>query len=270
MKGAKIAALCFLVVACLSTIYSCSQVAITGRKQLNLVPDTVINQLSFENYNEFISQSKLSTNTEQVQMVRTVGESIQKAVERYCQKNNLSKRLEGYEWEFNLVEDEAINAWAMPGGKVAVYTGLLPVAENEAGLATVMGHEIAHIIARHGAEQMSQDLVIELGGMALSEAITKQPEKVQSIFMNSYRIGSEVGVMLPYSRTHELEADHLGLIFMAMAGYNPQEALGFWQRMSSGRQQSRLMELLSTHPADSRRIKNIENLMPEALSYYNK
>jgi predicted Zn-dependent protease len=260
-----------ILLSCLSVfICSCSQVAITGRKQLNLVPDSVINQLSFQNYDEFISQNKLSTNTEQVRMVKTVGERIQKAVEKYCQENNLSKRLEGYEWEFNLVEDEAVNAWAMPGGKVVVYTGLLPVAENEAGLATVMGHEIGHVIARHGAEQMSQDLVIELGGMALSEAITKQPEKVQSIFMNSYKIGSEVGVMLPYSRTHELEADHLGLIFMAMAGYNPQEALSFWQRMSSGSQESRLSELLSTHPADSRRIKNIESLMPEALSYYNQ
>lgn len=158
----------------------------------------------------------------------------------------------------------------MPGGKVVVYTGLLPATHNDAGLATVMGHEIAHIIARHGAEQMSQSLIVELGGMALSQAITKQPEKAKSIFMNSYKIGSEVGVMLPYSRTHELEADHLGLIFMAMAGYNPQEALSFWQRMSSDQQQSRLLELLSTHPADSRRIKNIQKLLPEAMTYYNK
>jgi predicted Zn-dependent protease len=259
-----------IILSLLLFTLSCSQVPITGRKQLNLVPDSVINQMSFQNYQEFLSQAKLSTNTEQVQMVKRVGQKIQAAVEEYCRQNNLSDRLEGYQWEFNLVEDKAVNAWAMPGGKVVVYTGLLPVAQDGAGLATVLGHEIAHVIARHGAEQMSQGLIIELGGMALSEAITKQPDKVKNIFMNSYKVGSEVGVMLPYSRTHELEADRLGLIFMAMAGYNPQEAVNFWKRMSSGQEESRLSELLSTHPADSRRIKNIENLMPEALSYYKK
>jgi predicted Zn-dependent protease len=251
-------------------LYSCTQVAITGRQQLNIVPDSVVNQMSFQNYQEFISKNKLSSNAAATQMVKKVGGRIQAAVESYCRENNLSDRLQGYKWEFNLVEDPNVNAWAMPGGKVVVYTGLLDVAKNEDGLATVVGHEIAHVIARHGSEQMSQGLLIEFGGMALSEAMAQQPDKVKGIFMDSFKVGSEVGIMLPYSRTMELEADRLGLIFMAMAGYNPQEALNFWQRMSSGKQDSRLMELLSTHPADSRRIQNIKTLMPEALSYYKK
>jgi len=258
-----------LIFLCLF-LCSCSQVAITGRKQLNLVPDSVVNEMSFQSYSEFISQAKLSTNTSDIQMIKRVGAKIQNAVEDYCSRNNLSRQLEGYEWEFNLVEDEAVNAWAMPGGKVAVYTGLLPVAQNEAGLATVMGHEIAHVFARHGSEQMSQDLIIQLGGMALSEAVAKQPETAKNIFLNSYKVGSQVGVMLPYSRVHELEADRLGLIFMALAGYDPHNALDFWQRMSTGENEGRLAELLSTHPADSRRIQNIENLMPEAMSYYKQ
>jgi predicted Zn-dependent protease len=256
---------------CLSfSNFSCTRVAVTGRKQLNFVPDLMINQMSFQNYQEFISKNKISTNAADTQTVKRVGQKIQAAVTEYCNKNNLADQIKGYQWEFNLVENKEVNAWAMPGGKVVVYTGIMPVVQNDAGLATVLGHEIAHVIARHGAEQMSQGLLVELGGMALSEAVTKQPEKVKSIFMNSYKVGSQVGVMLPYSRIHELEADRMGLIFMAMAGYDPHEALNFWKRMSSGKQDSRLAELLSTHPADSTRIKSIENLIPEALLYYKK
>jgi len=229
-----------------------------------------MNSMSFESYSEFLSQNELSTNVEQTQMVKRLGSRIQKAVEQYCAENNLSGRLQGYQWEFNLIEDESLNAWCMPGGKVVVYTGLLPVTQTEAGLAVVMGHEIAHAFAKHGAERMTQGLIVELGGMALSTALEKSPEKTQNLFMQSYGIGTQVGVLLPYSRTHESEADHLGLIFMAMAGYNPEEAVTFWQRMAAAKQGAQPPEFLSTHPADATRINNIRRLIPEAMKYYRQ
>ncbi len=224
--------------------------------------------MSLQSYNEFLTSNKLSSDTQKTRMVKDVGTRIQRAVEKYCAENNLSSRINGYQWEFNLVEDPNVNAWCMPGGKVVVYAGLLPVAQNEAGLAVVMGHEIAHAIARHGAERMSQGLVVELGGMALSEALAKQPAQTQNLFKQSYGIGTEVGVLLPYSRLHENEADRMGLIFMAMAGYNPNEAVSFWERMSAMNKGQKPPELLSTHPADSTRINNIKNLIPEAMQYY--
>ena len=264
-----------LSIAVLSAILlfqsSCSQVTITGRKQFNLVPDLVMHSMSFQSYSEFISGSTLSTNAVQTRTVKDVGQKIQKAVEKYCAENDLSNRLKGYDWEFNLVEDPNVNAWCMPGGKVVVYTGLLPIAQNQPGLAVVMGHEIAHAIARHGAERMTQGLIVEMGGMALSKALASRPEETKNLFMRSYGIGTQYGVLLPYSRVHEKEADHLGLIFMAMAGYNPNEAIVFWQRMADAKKgQPQPPELLSTHPADSTRIKNIKKLIPEAMKYYKK
>jgi predicted Zn-dependent protease len=260
----KVAALCCVLL--MQT--SCSRVAITGRKQFNIVPDTMMNSMSLQSYNEFLTSSKLSSDTQKTRMVKDVGARIQKAVEKYCAENNLSSRIRSYQWEFNLVEDPNVNAWCMPGGKVVVYTGLLPVAQNEAGLAVVMGHEIAHAIARHGSERMSQGLMVELGGMALSEALAKQPAQTKELFMKSYGLGTEVGVLLPYSRLHENEADRMGLIFMAMAGFNPNEAVSFWERMSAASKGPRPLELLSTHPADSTRINNIKKLIPEAMQYY--
>ena len=249
---------------------SCSQVAVTGRRQLNLVPAPIMQSLSFQSYSEFLSQSKVSGNAQQTAMVKRTGIRIQKAVEQYCAANNMSDRLEGYKWEFNLVEDPSVNAWCMAGGKVVVHTGLLPVAKDEAGLAVVMGHEIAHAVAKHGAERMTHGLIVELGGVALSQALTNQPEQTRNLFMRSYGVGTQYGVLLPYSRTHESEADHMGLIFMAMAGYDPRQAVGFWERMSAaGKDTPSPPEILSTHPADKRRIKNIKALLPEAMQYYN-
>ena len=248
----------------------CSEVEITGRKQFNIVPDSTMNSMSFQSYGEFISGHKLSTNAEQTQMVKRVGGRIQKAVEQYCKTNNIEDRLKGYEWEFNLVEDPNINAWCMPGGKVVVYTGILPVTQNEPGLAVVLGHEIAHAFAKHGAERMSQGLLVELGGVALSTALKDKPEQTKNLFMQSYGIGTQVGVLLPYSRVQESEADHLGLIFMAMAGYNPQEAISFWQRMAAQKKGTQTPEFLSTHPADETRIQDLKKLLPEAMKYYKK
>lgn len=260
----KIVGLCSLLLF----VSACEQVAITGRSQLNFVPDSVMNSMSLQSYNEFLSENKLSSDVKQAEMVKAVGNRIAQAVQQYCAQNNMSDRLDGYKWEFNLVEDKAVNAWAMPGGKVVVYTGLLPVAKDDAGLAVVMGHEIAHAIARHGAERMSQGLLVEMGGTALSTALSKKPQETKDLFMKSYGVGTQYGVLLPYSRVQETEADRLGLIFMAMAGYDPHEAVGFWERMSATNQGSAPPELLSTHPSDATRIRNIESFMPEAMGYY--
>jgi predicted Zn-dependent protease len=203
-------------------------------------------------------------------MVSRVGGNIQRAVENYFAKNNLSKELEGYAWEFNVVESPEVNAWCMPGGKVVVYTGILPITKDETGLAVVMGHEIAHAVAQHGAERMSQGLLQELGGVALSVALAKEPAETQNLFYAAYGVGTTVGVMLPFSRTHESEADRLGLIFMAMAGYDPNAAVDFWTRMAAQKGGAAPPEFLSTHPSDATRIADIKKELPEALSYYKK
>lgn len=251
------------------TVYYCSTVPITGRSQLNLIPASEMNSLSFQQYNDFLKTNKLSTNKKDAEMVKRVGQRIQKAVETYFAQNNLSKELEGYNWEFNLVESPDVNAWCMPGGKVVVYTGILPITKDETGLAVVMGHEIAHAVAQHGAERMSQGLLQQLGGAALSVALKDEPETTRNLFGAAYGIGTEVGIMLPFSRTHESEADHLGLIFMSMAGYDPNAAVDFWTRMAS-QSGSKPPEFLSTHPSDETRIADIKKELPEALKYYKK
>jgi len=265
-RKSKLLILCGLVLF----LSGCTEVAITGRKQFNLVPDSMMNSMGFQAYSEFLSQNKLSKNYSDTQMVKRVGSRIRKAVEQYCAQNNLSDRLQGYQWEINLIEDDQLNAWAMPGGKMVVYTGLLKVTQSEAGLATVIAHEIAHVFAKHGAERMTQGLLVDLGGMALSEALANKPAQTKNLFMQSYGVGTQVGVLLRYSRVHENEADRLGLIFMAMAGYNPYEAINFWQRMAVAKQGPQPIEILSTHPADSTRIQNIQNLIPEAMKYYKQ
>ena len=249
---------------------SCSRVAVTGRQRLNLVPDRLMNQLSLQSYSEFLNQNAVSGDAEATRQVKTVGARIQRAVERYAAENEISELLKDYEWEFNLVEDEAVNAWAMPGGKVVVYTGILPIAQDETGLAVVMGHEIAHVIAKHGSERMTQGLLVQMGGMALSEAISTQPALTQALFKRSYGAGAQYGVLLPHSRLHESEADRMGLIFMAMADYNPTEAVGFWQRMAAAKDGAAPPEFMSTHPADKTRIRKLEEHMPEAMEYYER
>lgn len=248
---------------------SCSTVPLSGRSQLNLIPKSEILAMSFSNYDEFMRNHKLSQNQQKVDMVKRVGNRIAGAVEKYMTDNGMGNRLDGYKWEFHLVEEDVPNAWCMPGGKVAIYTGILPYTKDETGLAVVMGHEIAHAVARHGNERMSQALLIETGGLALSAALDEKPQRTKDLYMMAYGVGTTVGVQLPYSRSHENEADHLGLIFMAMADYNPREAVGFWQRMQQAGG-AKPPEFLSTHPADQTRIENIQSHMPEALSYYRK
>ncbi len=250
-------------------IAACSTVPITGRRQLSLVSAGEMQSMSYQQYGEFLKSNKLSTNIAATDMVKRVGGRVQKAVESYFASKGMSDQLSGYQWEFNLVQDTTVNAWCMPGGKVVVYTGLLPVTKTETGLAVVLGHEIAHAVANHGAERMSQEMLAQFGGAALSQLLKDKPQETQNLWMSAYGIGAQYGALLPYSRTHESEADHLGLIFMAMAGYNPDEALTFWQRMAASKSGS-IPEFMSTHPSDETRIADIRNLLPEARTYYRK
>jgi predicted Zn-dependent protease len=247
---------------------ACQTVPITGRQQLNLVPSDTVLGMSNSEYREFLSKHKVITNTPEAQMVQRVGQNIRHSVERFFMQNNLSERLKGYNWEFNLVDGKSINAWCMPGGKVVVYTGILPVAKDDAGLAVVVGHEIAHAVAQHGDERMSQGLLAQMGGVALATALSSKPQETNQLFMAAYGIGTQVGVLMPYSRLQESEADRLGLIFMAMAGYDPRTAIDFWKRMALQKEGASIPEFLSTHPADQTRIRNIEKLIPEAMRYY--
>ena len=247
----------------------CSLVPLTGRRQLSLVSDADMLTASLTQYDQFLKENKLSTNTAETNMVKGVGRRIQNAVVTYFARNNLSQDLNGFAWEFNLIESKEVNAWCMPGGKVVVYSGILPVTQNETGLAVVMGHEIAHAAAKHSNERMSQALLAQLGGQTLAMALQQQPEKTQQIWMGLFGVGVQVGAILPYSRIQESEADHLGLIFMAMAGYNPNGAIEFWQRMSQNAGGSP-PEFLSTHPSDENRIRKIQSEIPEAMRYYKK
>lgn len=259
----------FLVLLAL-IVAACTTVPLTGRKQLSLIPNETMLSMSFQQYDQFIKENKPSANTQNTAMVKGVGLKIQKAVETYFAQKNMSAELKGYNWEFNLVESNEVNAWCMPGGKVVIYTGILPITRDETGLAVVMGHEIAHAIAEHGNERMSQGLLAELGGMALSKALEEKPETTQRLWMTAFGLGAQVGVLLPYSRLQESEADRLGLIFMAMAGYDPNQAVDFWQRMSQASGGQAPPEFLSTHPSDETRIRKIRQTIPEAMKYYQK
>jgi predicted Zn-dependent protease len=246
--------------------YSCSTVPILGRKQINLLPESQLVGMSLTSYKEFLDTNQVISSGAYFDMVKNTGNKIAFAVGNFLAQNNLSNRLDDFNWEFNLVKSDVPNAWCMPGGKVVFYEAIMPICMNEDGVAVVMGHEIAHAVARHGNERMSQGLIAQFGGMALDVAMKEQPEQTRSIFLNSYGIGAQVGLMLPFSRKHEYEADELGLIFMTMAGYNPNEAVAFWKRMSKlgG---SNVPEYLSTHPLSEKRIQALEKLLPEMEKY---
>lgn len=257
------------VLLSLAYIVSCTKVPITGRKQMNLMPESEMIGMSLQAYDQFLSESKVvAASDSRTQMVKRIGEKIKTSVEQFLTEKKQIKRIEGFQWEFNLVDDPAVNAWCMPGGKVVVYTGILPVTADEASLAVVMGHEIAHAIARHGNERMSQGLLFQAGGIALSVLLSDKPQLAQGLFLQSYGIGGELGI-LAFSRQHELEADKMGLIFMAMGGYDPRVAPTFWERMASQGGQAP-PELLSTHPSDDTRIRELKEYMPEALKYYKE
>ncbi len=266
MKRSVIVRLVAAVVAA-GLLAACATVPLTGRRQLSLIPDSELNSMSFQQYQQVLQESTLSSDPVATARIRGVGARIQAAVEAYFQQTGQSSLLDGYAWEFNLIESDQVNAWCMPGGKVAFYTGILPVCGDDTGIAVVMGHEVAHAIAEHGGERMSHQMAVQLGGMALSEAVKTKPEQTQAIYMSAFAVGAQYGALLPYSRTHESEADHMGLIFMAMAGYDPREAPKFWERMSGGGGQAP-PEFMSTHPSDATRIRQLNQWMPEALGHY--
>lgn len=250
-------------------VFSCSTVPITGRRQVHLLPESTMSSMALTNYQDFLKTNPVvADNDANTKLVKKVGLKISSAVERYMKANNFADRVAGYKWEFNLVTSKDVNAWCMPGGKVVVYTGILPYTKDEAGLAVVMGHEIAHAIAQHGNERMSQELAVQAVGTSIDVFMQTKPQQTRDIFMTAYGVGSQLGT-LAYSRSHESEADKLGLVFMTMAGYDPSRAISFWKDMQSigG---GKPPVLLSTHPSDEKRISDIQAYLPEARKYAGK
>ncbi len=250
---------------------SCTQNALSGKRQFTLLPESELQGMANNQYRQFLSSKRVlgvSSNTD-ASMVNRVGERIVRAVNELYAEKGLSNKLKGYDWEVNLVQDNQINAWCMPGGKIVVYTGLLPVTQNEDALAAVMGHEVCHALLQHGNQRMSQGLVQQLGGVALSVAMSNRPQETRNLFLMAYGVGTQVGVMLPFSRGHELEADRWGLIMAAKAGYDPRQAIGLWERMEKAGG-GKSPEFLNTHPSEGKRIERLERLMPEAMEYYEK
>ena len=248
----------------------CTQVPITHREGLHLVPESQLLTLSFQQYEQVLKSSKLSPDQGKTNTVKAVGEKIARSAEAFLKDSGQSDKTKNYHWEFNLIEDDkTVNAWCMPGGKVGVYTGILPYTQDETGLAVVLGHEIGHAIADHGNERMSQALLANMGGMALSVGLSQKSRETQDLFMAVFGVGVSVGAILPYSRLHESEADRIGLMLMARAGYNPMDSVPFWERMGKENKE-RPPEFLSTHPAPESRIENLKRHIPEALPYYQK
>lgn len=260
--------LSFIAASAILLISSCSVVPITGRKQMNLLPETTLVQMGLTSYSEFLKENSLSANQAATRSVELVGKNISAVVNSYLQKNGMEKQLVNFQWEFKLVSDKTPNAFCLPGGKVVFYEGILPYTQTETGIAVVMGHEIAHAVARHGNERMSQSLIAEFGGLALSMALETKPQQTQELFQLAYGLGSQIGVLLPYSRLHEYEADRLGLVFMALAKYDPNEAVAFWERMQKANSGIAVPEWLSTHPVDEKRIENMKKNLPLATRFY--
>lgn len=266
MRKSKILILFFV----LMFFAGCTVVPITGRRQLSLISSSQLIGLSSSNYQQILKESKLSQDSAKIQLVSEVGNNIAAATERFLEENGMENEIKNFQWEFNLIEDDKVaNAFCLPGGKIAVYTGILEVTQDRDGLATVIAHEVAHAIANHGGERVSQLLLVELGEATLSDALSKNPSQTSQLWKVAYGLGTNLGIILPYSRTQELEADRIGLILMAKAGYDPRVAIPFWQRMNE-RSKSRPLEFLSTHPAPARRIEDINKAIPEALGYFEE
>jgi predicted Zn-dependent protease len=257
----------FIVV---TAFIACATNPVTGRKQFRLVSEQELQAMATQEYQQFLSTNRtVSPSADRdAEMVRRVGQRIATAVTNYYKQQGLGDVLDGYQWEYNLVNNKEANAWCMPGGKIVVYTGLLPITQNEAALAIVIGHEVSHAVLQHGNERVSQGLAQQLGGAALSVALSNQPAATQNLFYQAYGIGSQVGVLLPFSRKQELEADRYGMRWAAIAGYNPREAITLWERMEKMSEGQKPPEFLSTHPAEGRRIEQLQKYLPEALKYY--
>lgn len=257
----------FVLVACLFA--SCSSVLISGRKQLLLVPDADVLAMSGKSYKQFIDSVPASTDKVNTALVKKVGKNISTVVENYLRTNGKEAEIANYAWEFNLVKDTVVNAFCMPGGKVVFFEGILPITKNETGIAVVMGHEVAHAVAKHSGERLSQQMLLQYGASLTDVLLTNKSEAARTGINALYGIGAQFGVMLPFSRKHEYEADQLGLIFLAMSGYDPNEAVAFWERMAANGKNAP-MEFMSTHPSDANRIAKLKEMIPEAMKYYKK
>ena len=250
-------------------VFSCQTVPVTGRKQFAFMPASEMQAQSYVAYKQFLDTSRLSANSDQVAMVKRVGERIRTAVEQYMAEKNLSSRLQGFQWEFNLIENKAANAWCMPGGKVVFYSGIMPICQDESGVAVVMGHEVAHAIAEHGNERMSQTLTAQ-GLLTAGQVVVQQnPTMFRQIMLQAAGVSTQLG-LLKFSRQQESEADRIGLIFAALAGYDPQAAVSFWQRMDAQAGGQAPPEFLSTHPSHSTRIRDLNKWQAEAMNYYQR
>jgi predicted Zn-dependent protease len=253
-----------LGICALGIFYSCATNPITGKKSLNFVSNSELFPSSFQQYGTFLKENKIITGTADAKKVETVGMKIKAAAEKYLNYLGQSQYLNDYRWEYKLVDSKEVNAWCMPGGKIVVYSGILPITKTDAGLATVMGHEVSHALANHGAQRMSASQLQQLGAAGIAVATGNQSAEKQQMWQQYYGIGSQVGVMLPFSRGHESEADKIGLTLMAIAGYNPDDSIAFWQRMAAQGSGQSQPEFLSTHPSDATRIANLQALIPEA------
>ncbi len=247
---------------------ACSTVPLTNRRQFTAIPSQQMVALGVQSYQQVLKQEDVSSDQSDISAIRRVGKRITQAVEDYLRQIDRERIVANYNWQFNLLEGNQINAWALPGGKIAFYEGIMPICKNDNGIAVVMAHEIAHAIADHANERMSQQLSLQLGGMALSQALKDENENTVQLAMTAFGLGSQLGVLLPYSRKHEQEADELGLYFMAMAGYDPREAPRLWERMKQA-SPNRTPEFLSTHPNPENRIRFLKRKMNKAMEYYN-
>ena len=245
-------------------VYSCATNPVTGKKSLNFVSNSELFPSSFQQYDTFLKENKVISGTADAKKVENVGMRIKAAAEKYLTYLGQSQYLKDYRWEYKLVENKEVNAWCLPGGKIVVYSGILPITQNDAGLATVMGHEVSHALANHGAQRMSAAQLQQLGAVGVAVATGSQSTENQQMWQKYYGLGSEVGVMLPFSRSNESEADKIGLTLMAIAGYNPDDSIAFWTRMSAKSGGAGTPEFLSTHPSDATRIANLKSLIPQA------
>jgi predicted Zn-dependent protease len=245
-------------------VFACSKNPFTGKSTLALVPNAEILPSAFQQYGQFLSENKVITGTADAKKVESIGTKIKVAAEKWLNANGQTGYLNDYQWEYKLVEDKAVNAWCMPGGKIVVYTGILPITKDDAGLATVLGHEVSHALANHGQQRMSAGMLQQLGAVGVGAAVGSKSAETQQIAMTAYGAATEIGGMLPFSRNHESEADMIGLTLMAIAGYNPDQAIVFWERMSANSGGQAPPEFMSTHPSDATRIANLKSLIPQA------
>lgn len=255
-----------LFISALLLLSSCGSVPVTGRKQMLLVSDSEVLTSSLTQYSEYMKSAPVSTDAKGKAMVTRVGKRIAAATEAYLKANGLANEVQNFSWEFNLVKDNQVNAFCMPGGKIVVYEGLLKICSSDDELAVVVGHEVAHAVAKHSNERISQQLLTQYGAQILGQALSEKSARIQQIGNTVYGLGAQYGVTLPFSRKHESEADYMGLIFMTIAGYNPNTAITFWQKMSANGGAA-VPEFMSTHPSDATRINDIKKYLPELEKY---